>query len=135
MARVSTLDGSDEVTCAETGERSNGRRSAAVAAVVPDSGAMSAGTILVVEDNPITRKMLRVALELEGYEVLDAAEGKTARAQAAARRPDLVILDYVLPDTDGLQLLAELRHQASAPDLPAIVITGMVSRLEEFRAR
>jgi len=96
---------------------------------------MSAGTILVVEDNPITRKMLRVALELEGYQVVDAPDGKTALELAATRRPDLLILDYVLPDVDGMQLLAEFRSKAGAPELPAILITGMVSRLEELRAR
>jgi two-component system cell cycle sensor histidine kinase/response regulator CckA len=96
---------------------------------------MSAGTVLLVEDNPITRKMLRVALELEGYEVVDAADGKTALELAAARRPELLILDYMLPDTDGLQLLADVRRRLDTPELPAILITGMVSRLEEFRAR
>ncbi|PYQ50625.1 MAG: hypothetical protein DMF78_15225 [Acidobacteria bacterium] len=96
---------------------------------------MSAGTIVLVEDNPITRKMLRVALELEGYEVVDCPDGATALQRAASRRPDLLILDYVLPDMDGLQLLADLRRQAGAPEVPAIVVTGMVSRLEELRAR
>ncbi len=96
---------------------------------------MSAGTILLVEDNPITRKTLRVALELEGYDVADSSDGKTALTLVSARRPDLLILDYVLPDTDGLQLLADIRRQAGAPELPAILITGMISRLEEFRAR
>jgi two-component system phosphate regulon response regulator PhoB len=79
--------------------------------------------------------MLRVSLEIEGYEVADAPDGKTALERAAARRPELLILDYVLPDTDGLQLLAEIRARLGAPELPAIVVTGMVSRLEELRAR
>jgi len=96
---------------------------------------MSAGTILLVEDNPITRKMLRVTLELEGYEVVDSPDGTTALELAATRRPDLLILDYVLPDMDALELLADLRFKGGPPDLPAIVITGMVSRLEELRAR
>ncbi|HYU41524.1 MAG TPA: PAS domain S-box protein, partial [Vicinamibacteria bacterium] len=96
---------------------------------------MSAGTVLLIEDNPITRKMLRVALQLEGYQVVDAPDGKSALELAAARRPDLLILDYVLPDTDGLQLLADVRHRLGAPELPAILITGLVSRLEEFRSR
>jgi two-component system cell cycle sensor histidine kinase/response regulator CckA len=93
------------------------------------------GVILVVEDNPITRRMLRVALESEGYEVLEAANGRSALESAADRRPDLVVLDYVLPDMDGLALLAELRRRTGAPEIPGLLVTGMVSRLDELRAR
>ena len=96
---------------------------------------MSAGSLLLVEDNPITRKMLRMTLELEGYDVADAPDGKTALQLAAARRPDLLILDSVLPDMDGLQLLAEVRSMAGTPEVPAIVVTGMLSRLGELRAQ
>ncbi|HVR72241.1 MAG TPA: response regulator, partial [Vicinamibacteria bacterium] len=90
--------------------------------------------VLVVEDNPITRRMLRVALEVEGYAVLDAGDGHTALDIAASHRPDLLVLDFVLPDTDGLALLGELRGRL-ATEVPAIVITGMVSRLEGLSAR
>jgi PAS domain S-box-containing protein len=97
--------------------------------------APSGETILVVEDNPITRKMLRVALEIEGYTVLPASDGKTALELSGPQRPDLMIVDFVLPDTDGLQLLAEVRRRLGAPELPSILVTGMVSRLEELRER
>jgi PAS domain S-box-containing protein len=98
---------------------------------------MSAGTILLVEDNPITRNIRRAVLEIEGYDVVDASNGRAALELAAARRPDIAILDDVLSDMDGLQLLAEVRRNASAPELPAIVITNLGSRrrLEELRAR
>jgi PAS domain S-box-containing protein len=96
---------------------------------------MSEHTVLVVEDNPITRKMVRVALESDGYHVLEAGDGRSALAAAAERVPDLIVLDYVLPDTDGLRLLEELRRQAGREDLPALLVTGMVSRLGELRAR
>jgi PAS domain S-box-containing protein len=91
--------------------------------------------VLVVEDNPVTRKMVRCALEVDGFEVSEAGDGRTALAQAGARRPDLLICDYVLPDTDGVSLLAEVRRRARRTDLPAVVITGMVSRLEQLRAQ
>ncbi len=90
--------------------------------------------ILLVENNPITRKMLRFALETDGHDVVDAPDGRSALEASAARRPALLVLDYVLPDTDGLSLLAEVRRRTGAPELPAIVVTGMVSRLEELRA-
>jgi PAS domain S-box-containing protein len=93
---------------------------------------MSSSTVLLVEDNPITRKMMRFALEAEGYAVLEAGAGAAALQIAAENRPDLLLLDYVLPDMDGLRLLAEVRRQA-ARQIPAVVVTGMVSRLEEMR--
>src|SRR5688500_2107486 len=98
---------------------------------------MSAGTILLVEDNPITRNIRRAVLEIAGYAVVDASNGQAALELAAARRPDIAILDDGLSDMDGLQLLAEVRLNACAPELPAIVITNLVSRprLEELRAR
>jgi two-component system cell cycle sensor histidine kinase/response regulator CckA len=95
---------------------------------------MKARTILLVEDNPITRKMLRFALDSEGYDVIDAADGQSALEACAARAPDVVVLDYVLPDMNGLQLLGAIRKQA-AREVPAIMVTGMVSRLAELRRR
>jgi CheY-like chemotaxis protein len=102
---------------------------------VPATAATTAVTVLVVEDNPITRKMLRVSLESDGYRVAEAGEGRQARAAAAARRPDVVVLDFVLPDIDGVRLLAEIRRDLGAPELPAVVVTGMVSCLEALRAQ
>jgi PAS domain S-box-containing protein len=96
---------------------------------------MSGHTVLVVEDNPITRKMVRVALESDGYHVVEAADGRSALAAAGAQRPDLIVLDYVLPDTDGMRLLDELRRELGPPELPALLVTGMVSRLPELRAK
>ncbi len=58
-------------------------------------------TILVVEDNPITRKMLRLALQAEGYSVLEAPDGRTALELTARSKPDLIIQDLLLPDMDG----------------------------------
>jgi PAS domain S-box-containing protein len=96
---------------------------------------MSAHAILVVEDNPITRKMIRYALETEGFGVLDAEDGRSAFAAVATRTPDLLIVDYVLPDIDGLKLVADVRRQSNRPELPAIVVTGMVSRLDDLRTQ
>jgi CheY-like chemotaxis protein len=96
---------------------------------------MSGHTVLVVEDNPITRKMVRVALESGGYRVVEAGDGRSALAAAGTQRPDLIVLDYVLPDTDGMRLLEELRRELGPPELPALLVTGMVSRLSELRAK
>jgi two-component system, cell cycle sensor histidine kinase and response regulator CckA len=94
---------------------------------------MTQQSVLVVEDNPITRKMMVYTLSIEGYAVLEAGTGRAALA-LAGRRPDLFLIDYVLPDMDGLQLLATLRSRPGGTDVPAAVITGMVSHLEEMQS-
>ena len=91
--------------------------------------------VLIVEDNPITRKMMKLALESDGYDVVEARDGATALEFAARRLPDLVIQDYVLPDMDGMRLLDGLRAMPGAEATPVLMVTGMVSQLDELRGR
>jgi two-component system, OmpR family, KDP operon response regulator KdpE len=77
--------------------------------------------ILVVDDEPPIRKLLRMGLTSQGYEVLDAPNGKAA-LDLLARKPDLVILDLGLPDIDGLELLRTMRHRQE--DLPIVVLSS-----------
>jgi PAS domain S-box-containing protein len=90
--------------------------------------------ILIVEDNEITRKMVRVTLQAESYEVVEAADAATALHLAPAARPDLILLDLRLPDLDGFDLLSRLRALPELTDVPVIAVSGFVSRLEEARA-
>ena len=90
--------------------------------------------ILVVEDNPITRKMIRVALTMDGYEVMEAADGKTAVRLVQEHRPDLVLQDLLLPDGSGVALVSRLRALPGAAELPIIALTGFLPREEEARA-
>ncbi len=90
--------------------------------------------ILVVEDNPITRKMIRVALAADGYEVMEAADGKTAVRLVQNQRPDLVLQDLLLPDGSGVALVSRLRALPGAGELPIIALTGFLPREEEARA-
>jgi CheY-like chemotaxis protein len=69
---------------------------------------MSAHRILVVEDNPITRKVLRVTLESQGYEVMEAGDEPQALEALATGTPSLLVIDYALPDVNGLELLAHI---------------------------
>ena len=77
--------------------------------------------ILVVDDEPPIRKLLRTGLSAQGYEVLDAPNGKAA-LELLAKKPDLVILDLGLPDIDGLELLRRIRHLQSS--LPIVVLSS-----------
>ena len=68
---------------------------------------MSNAQILVVDDEPDIRQLVREILEDEGYSVLVAKDGESARAIYAQQNPDLVLLDIWMPDIDGISLLKE----------------------------
>ena len=77
--------------------------------------------ILVVDDEPPIRKLLRTGLGTQGYEVLEAPNGKAA-LELLSNKPDLVILDLGLPDIDGLELLKRIRGVQSG--LPIVVLSS-----------
>ena len=74
-----------------------------------------AATILVVEDEPPIRRLLRATLGAQGYRTLEAASGAEALAAMRHHRPDLVLLDLGLPDIDGQALIARIRAQSPVP--------------------
>ncbi len=73
--------------------------------------------ILVVDDDPGVLSGLRRALALDGYDVLAAEDGETALDLAASEKPDLVVLDVMLPELDGLAVCEQLRARSSVPIL------------------
>jgi two-component system, OmpR family, KDP operon response regulator KdpE len=77
--------------------------------------------ILVVDDEPPIRKLLRMGLTAHGYEVLEAPNGKTA-LELLVKKPHLVILDLGLPDIEGLELLRRIRHRQDS--LPIVVLSS-----------
>lgn len=98
-----------------------------VAAVAP------APLILVVEDNPITRKSVRLALQAEGYQVAEAEDGHSALEIMGKQAPDLVLLDLLLPDIHGTELIVSLRALPGGADIPILAFSGFVSKMEEAR--
>ncbi|MBI3563531.1 MAG: EAL domain-containing protein [Gammaproteobacteria bacterium] len=89
--------------------------------------------IMVVEDNPITRKSVRLALQAEGYRVTEAEDGRRALEQMHAQPPDLVLLDLLLPDIHGADLVLQLRALPGGSDIPILAFSGFVSKMEEAR--
>ncbi len=78
-------------------------------------------TILIADDDRGITEMLRRTLMYEGYQVVTAATGCEALVQAAAHRPDLVVLDWMMPDLDGLTVARRLRE---ADDTPILMLTA-----------
>ena len=91
-------------------------------------------TILIVEDNAITRQIIRLSLAAQGYDVVEAEDGRTAISKMVEQRPDLVIQDLGLPDIDGLSLAQTLHTLPGREDVPIVAFSAFVDRLEEARA-
>jgi signal transduction histidine kinase/DNA-binding response OmpR family regulator len=83
-----------------------------------------AGQVLVVEDDPATREMLRRTLEREGWSVVEAENGRDALERVAESRPSLVILDLMMPEVDGFGFLDALQRIEKAADIPIVVLTA-----------
>jgi DNA-binding NtrC family response regulator len=78
--------------------------------------------ILIVDDEPSNRNILSQELTHEGYSVLTAGDGREALRKVESSRPDLIILDYMIPDLSGLEVLKELRKREN--DTPVVMITA-----------
>jgi two-component system cell cycle response regulator DivK len=89
--------------------------------------------ILVVEDNPLNRELLRDWLEVEAYEVWCAADLKTSYEVFSKRLPDAVLLDINLGKDDGLDLLAWLRQKPETREIPVIAVTAHALVAEQER--
>ncbi len=74
-----------------------------------------ASEILVIEDEQNVRRLVRIALQRDGFSVLEAEDGKTGLQLFAAENPDLVILDLMLPGVDGWEVCREIRARSSTP--------------------
>jgi PAS domain S-box-containing protein len=90
-------------------------------------------TILVIDDNKATRKIVRVALERHRWRVLDAETGQQGLDLIVKHRPDVILQDIVLPDKDGFDLVGEIRALPEAADATIIAFSGLLTPEDEAR--
>jgi DNA-binding response OmpR family regulator len=89
--------------------------------------------ILIIEDYPATSKMISEIMEMEGYETIIAPDGNSALEKAISEKPDLVLLDIMLPGIDGLDVCTQLRSNPQTRDIPVIMVSVKASD-EDIRA-
>ncbi|MEU5610175.1 response regulator [Streptomyces sparsogenes] len=82
------------------------------------------GRVLVVDDNKVIRQLIRVNLELEGFEVVTAADGAECLEIVHQVRPDVITLDVVMPRLDGLHTASRLRADARTCHVPVAIISA-----------
>jgi adenylate cyclase len=83
-----------------------------------------AGHVLVVDDEDTVRRAMRLALESAGWQVTEAENGRRALDCFAMARPDVVILDLMMPEMDGFEFLEELRNRTDSRNVPIVVVTS-----------
>ena len=85
---------------------------------------MVSKTILIVDDEAPIRDMLRVALEMAEYNCLEAGEAQSAHAIIVDQKPDLIILDWMMPGTSGMELARRLKRDQLTAEIPIIMLTA-----------
>lgn len=83
--------------------------------------------VLLVDDDPDLRRMAEMQLTLQGFDVVQAADGKAALEAARTKAPDVILLDMMLPDMDGGQVLRELHADPATEDIPVIFLSALTA--------
>ncbi len=91
--------------------------------------------VLVVDDDVNTVRFLSVALEENGYEPIGAYDGKEGFAKIESEKPDLAILDVMMPKSTGFALFKHLRRSDEFKNMPVIMLTGVAETLEDLDAQ
>ncbi|QEM83717.1 MULTISPECIES: phosphate regulon transcriptional regulator PhoB [Halomonas] len=85
---------------------------------------MTAKTVLIVDDEAPIREMIAVALEMADYRVIEANNAQSAHAMIVDHQPDLVLLDWMMPGTSGVELARRLKREETTAELPIIMLTA-----------
>ncbi|WP_051309737.1 response regulator [Desulfogranum japonicum] len=120
---ASKVDTETVVEEVETNKASNipdNREGRATSAALP----AAKKTVLVVEDSSTVRKVISIALGRNGYEILEAVDGLEALSRMSEQRPDLILLDVVLPKMDGFKILSIMKSNNDFKDIPVIMLTS-----------
>ena len=91
-----------------------------------------AHTVLVVDDDPHIVRVVEINLTQEGYQVRTASDGEEALASIAAARPDLVVLDVMMPRLDGFEALKRLKGDPATADIPILMLTARAQDEDVF---
>lgn len=100
--------------------------------MAPDAEAPEDATILVVDDEPDLVELLQYALETSGFRVLTASDGVEGLALAEAERPDLIVVDIMMPRMDGVALTAEIRERGALRLTPILMLTARTDERDEI---
>jgi DNA-binding response OmpR family regulator len=81
--------------------------------------------ILIVEDDKFLRGLIAQKLDKEGYQVVEALDGEDGVKKAGAERPNLILLDLIMPGVDGFQVLSRIKSDQDLKDTPVIILSNL----------
>ena len=85
---------------------------------------MKGPTILVIDDDPVIQKLLSVNFEMEGYRVVTASDGVEGLAQVGVAKPDIILLDVMMPRMDGLAVARKLKSDPATKGIPIVLLSA-----------
>ena len=91
-----------------------------------------AKTVLIVEDEEAVRELEKFILEQVGYDVMEARDGLEGLTKAEFRRPDLILLDLMMPDVSGGRMFDEMKRHPATAGIPILVVTGKPDAHQTF---
>ena len=95
---------------------------------------MNEKKILLVEDNPVNRRLAVFLLRSQGYQVREATTATEAFEMLQTERPDLIVMDIQLPGMDGLEVTRKLKEQPATADIPVIAVTSYAMKGDREKA-
>jgi two-component system cell cycle response regulator DivK len=95
---------------------------------------MAGKKILLVEDNPVNRRLAQFLLRSQGYEVREATTAQEAFDILKTERPDLIVMDIQLPGMDGLEATRKIKEQPSTADIPVVAVTSYAMKGDREKA-
>lgn len=91
--------------------------------------------ILIADDNTLAVELVWVTLEGGDYEVVDASNGKEALKKARVEKPDLILLDIVMPKMDGFEVCRRLKKDPQTKEIPIIMLTAKGQQVDQEKGR
>lgn len=85
---------------------------------------MTGKTVLIIDDEAPIREMIAVALKMAGYACLEAENAQTGHALVVDHQPDIILLDWMMPDVSGIELARRLKREPASADIPIIMLTA-----------
>ena len=89
--------------------------------------------ILAVDDERHIARLVQINLQKEGYEVITASNGREALEKLAADKPDLVVMDVMMPELDGFEALQHMKADSATADIPVIMLTAKAQDADVFQ--
>ena len=92
-------------------------------------------SVLVVEDSPTTRKVISLTLAKNGFQIQEAGDGLEALSRLSEKKPDLILLDIILPRMDGYEILALIRRNPELKHIPVVMLTSKDGLINKMKGR